>query len=129
MSQQGSQDPRVDAPIPPTIREFATLISRSGPDYHPIFDRLEPQHVTQFLDNFHEAEKDERQLRKGNRWFVIFERVFFSLTIAGLFVFLTILLLPGQPDFFLEILKIFGAAILGGFGGYGIRAHQDQRRY
>lgn len=41
-----------DQPHSSFIREtFGALIGRSGPAYHPIFDKFEPEHVTQFLQN------------------------------------------------------------------------------
>ena len=54
----------------PQIQEFvAAFAKRSGPAYHPIFEKFESQHVSQFLTQVREEDREERQFRGGNRWF------------------------------------------------------------
>ncbi len=92
--------------------------------HHPIFGKFEPEHVTQFLTNVREREQDESHYKKGGRWF----RLAYVLIGIGVFVFLTLLLLPDQSDLYFQILKgigIFGAGIAG---GYGIKTYMDRKR-
>lgn len=46
-----------------------TAIRRSGPAYHPIFDKFEPEHVAQFLDHSRERDRDEAKFKRHGRWF------------------------------------------------------------
>lgn len=105
------------------MEEF-TSIAQFGPMHHPIFGKFEPKHVTQFLTNVREREQDESHYKKGGRWF----RLAYVLIGIGVFVFLTLLLLPDQSDLYFQILKgigIFGAGIAG---GYGIKTYMDRKR-
>ncbi len=72
------------------IQEVFAGSIRSGPAHHPIFDKFESQHVTLFLDHSFEKEKTEQQIRRSNRWF----RFFYTALGIGIFVFLTLLLMP-----------------------------------
>lgn len=122
--QQGSQDSLEGAPVQQVIQGFAALISRSDPDYNPMFEKFEPQHITQFLGNLHEADTEERQLRRSDRWF----RVLYALLGVAVFFVLLERLLPEREDLLIEILKVVGAFAAGGFGGYGLRAYQERRK-
>ena len=102
---------------------FASVARSSGPAYHPIFEKFESQHVSQFLTQTHEADREERQLRRGNRWF----RLGYAVIGVCIFVFLTWFLLPAHADLYLEILKVLGIFGAGAAGGYGLRAYQDRR--
>ncbi len=51
------------------LQEFAASVVRSGPGYHPIFDKFQSEHVTQFLDNSKQRDQAIWQLRSSNRWF------------------------------------------------------------
>ena len=107
----------------------ASVARRSGPVYHPIFDKFESKHVSQFLDQTHEADREERQLRReerqlrrGDRWF----RLGYVLIGVGIFLFLTRFLLPDHAALYLEILKALGIFGAGAAGGYGLRAYQER---
>lgn len=102
---------------------FASVARSSGPAYHPIFEKFESEHVSQFLTQTHEADREERQLRRGNRWF----RLGYVAIGVFIFVFLTLFLLPAHSDLYLEILKVLGIFGAGAAGGYGLRAYQDRR--
>lgn len=98
-------------------------VVRTGPGYHPVFDEFESQHVTQFLENMHTEDVDERNFRRDGR------RIVFSLVflVIFVFIFLTIFLLPSHRDIYFEIVKI-AFTFLGGMGvGYGIQTYREQR--
>ena len=106
-------------------RFFSGLaISRTGPSYHPIFSKFESEHISQFLSQSHELNKDERQLERSNRWF----RLAYGLMGLGVFVFLTLFLLPENSGLYIEILKGLGIFAAGAAGGYGIKAYRDSSR-
>lgn len=109
---------------PQVLEKFAASFARSsGPAYHPIFDKFEPEHVSQFLERTHEADRDERNFRRGDRWF----RFGYVLIGVLIFLFLTWFLLPDHAALYLEILKALGIFGAGAAGGYGLRAYQDRR--
>ena len=100
-----------------------SIVMRSGPERHPVFDKFEPEHVTQFLDNSYKLESAEGNFRRGGRWFIF---LLISLAVA-VFVFLTIFLVPDHLDVYTEILKII-LAFLGGMGaGYGVKTYRERR--
>lgn len=108
---------------PEGLQEFAASFARiSGPVYHPIFDKFESKHVSQFLDQTHEADREERQLRREDRRF----RFGYVLIGVGIFLFLTWFLLPDHAVLYLEILKALGIFGAGAAGGYGLRAYQER---
>ena len=74
------------------VASFAA-ISRTGPSYHPIFGKFESEHVSQFLRQSHEQDQDERKFARSSRWF----RLVYALMGLGVFVFMTVLLLPEHP--------------------------------
>lgn len=102
---------------------FASFARSSGPAYHPIFEKFESEHVSQFLAQTHETDREERQLRRGDRWF----RLGYVLIGVLIFLFLTWFLLPDHAALYLEILKALGIFGAGAAGGYGLRAYQDRR--
>ena len=102
----------------------ASFIPTIGPTHHPLFDKFDSAHVTQFLDYLHESDKDDRRLQRGNRWF----KLGYVLIGVGVFVFLSVLLLPEQSDLYLDILAGIGLFAAGAGGGYGFKAYRDQHR-
>lgn len=110
---------------PPRVaQEIVASFARSGPVFHPIFDKFGPEHVTQFLRQTHEVDIGEQQRRKSNRWF----RLTYVLVGVAVFGFLTWFLLPDQSELYLRILEYLGIFAAGGAGGYGLKAYQDSRR-
>lgn len=109
---------------PRVLQEIvASFDQSSGPIYHPIFDKFESEHVSQFLAQTHETDRDERRLRRGDRWF----RLGYVLIGVFIFLFLTWFLLPDHAALYLEILKALGIFGAGAAGGYGLRAYQERR--
>ncbi len=96
----------------------------SEPTHHPLFDKFESAHVTQFLNHAHELENADRKFQRGNRWF----KLLYTLVGVGVFVFLSVWLLPEQSDLYLEILKGLVFVVAGAGGGYGLKAYRDQHR-
>ena len=106
------------------VQEFvASFAKKSGPAYHPIFEKFESEHVSQFLTQAREEDREERQFRGGNRWF----RLGYVGSSVGVFLFLTLFLLPDHSALYLELLKVLGAFGAGIAGGYGLRAYQERR--
>ena len=109
---------------PRVFQEFVASFARSsGPAYHPIFEKFDSEHVSQFLAQTHETDQEERQLRRSDRWF----RLCYVLIGVVIFIFLTLFLLPDHAALYLEILKALGIFGAGAAGGYGLRAYQDRR--
>ena len=105
------------------IQEFFASSIRSGPAHHPIFDKFESEHVTQFLKDTSESENSKQQFRSSNRWF----RLFYVILGIGVFVFLTRLLMPDQSELYFQLLQGLGLFCGGFAGGYGLKSYQDQR--
>ena len=101
-----------------------TSIARSGPLYHPIFDKLESEHVTQFLSSAREREENEFRYKTTGRWF----RIAYVLIGIAAFSALTVFLVPDQSDIYFDILKSVGIFGAGVAGGYGIKTYQDRSR-
>ena len=109
------------------VPEYQQLVARftrtTGPAYHPIFDKFEGEHVTQFLAQSHQSDDAERGLRRSGRWF---KAVYVTLGV-GVFIFLTVWLLPEQAELYTEIVKSACLFAAGLAGGYGLKAYQDHR--
>ena len=101
----------------------AQFMRTSGPAYHPIFDKFDSEHVTQFLSQAHAADEAERNVRRSNRWF---HATYTGLGV-GVFLFVTVWLLPEQSALYAEIVKGMGLFAGGLAGGYGLKAYQDRK--
>lgn len=107
------------------VRQLVAGVRQTtGPAHHPIFDKFESAHVTQFLNHAHESDEAGHRLQRGNRWF----KLGYVLTGVGVFVFLSVWLLPEHSDLYLDILAGLGLFAAGAAGGYGFKAYQDQHR-
>jgi len=108
---------RDDSPLPlDVITQRIASFTRVGVSHHPIFDKFEPQHVTQFLANTHKNQS-------ADRWF----RLIYTLIGVGLFGCLSWLLLPEWADIYFDILMYAGIFTAGGAGGYGLRSWRSRR--
>lgn len=87
----------------------ASFTRSSGPVYHPIFHKFE-------------ADREERQLRRGDRRF----RLGCVLTGVCIFVFLTWFLLPDHAALYLEILRALGISWAVVSGSYAFRAYRER---
>ena len=96
---------------------------RSGRAYHPIFDKFQPQHVTQFLKDLAERDKAKHKMLMGNRWF----RLAYVAIAIIVFILMTAWLLPEQSDLYFQFLQGVGLFVSGLAGGYGIRSYQEKR--
>lgn len=94
----------------------------SGRSVHPLFDKFESRHVTQFLKQSYESDVAKRKAARCDRWWRL---IYVSLGV-GVFAFLTALLLPERSDLYLRILHGMGVFGAGLAGGYGIRAYQSR---
>lgn len=114
--EPGDRDREIASPQTAVGQFLAGSITQRTSRYHPIFDKFESEHVTQFLDNSHKRDMI-------GKWFGLVS----VLSAVALFVFLTVFLAPDSPELYVEILK---AAIVfaGGMGaGYGLKAYRGRR--
>ena len=70
------------------------------------------------------AHQEERDVRRSNRWF----HLGYAGLALGVFVFLTVLLLPDESALYTGTVKIVCLFAGGVAGGYGLKAYQDQRK-
>lgn len=112
----GDRDREIPSPQAAVGQFLEASITRRTSHHHPIFDKFESEHVTQFLDNSHKRDMI-------GKWFGLIS----ALSAVSLFVFLTIFLAPDNPELYIEILKA-AIAFAGGMGaGYGIKAYRNRR--
>ncbi len=100
--------------------EEITSIAQFGPMHHPIFGKFEAEHVTQFLENVRERERDESRHKNSERWF----RLAYVIIGIAVFAFLTYFLLPEHSELYFDILKGVGIFAAGIAGGYGIKSYK-----
>lgn len=117
--EPGDRDGEISSPQT-AVGQFRQILAGSitqrTSHHHPIFDKFESEHVTQFLDNSHKRDMI-------GKWFELIA----ALSAVALFVFLTIFLAPDSPELYVEILKA-AIAFAGGMGaGYGIKAYRNRR--
>ena len=105
------------------VQEMFMGAVRSGPVYHPIFEKFESQHVTQFLKDTSESDAAKHKMRMGNRWF----RLAYVGIAVAIFIFLTTFLLPAHSELFFQLLHGLGIFAAGLAGGYGIKSYQDRQ--
>ena len=58
---------KIPAEAAAIVTALQASFTRSGPSYHPIFDKFGPEHVTQFLTQVHEQDMGEVRIRTSNR--------------------------------------------------------------
>ena len=100
-----------------------TSISQSGPTFHPIFEKFSFEHVTQFLENVRDHDREEARFRRNGRWF----RLGYIAMAVTVFAALTVFLLPEQAEMYFKLLQGLGVFAAGLAGGYGIRTYQERR--
>lgn len=117
-AEQQPELSRDDSPLPLDVitRRIASF-TRVGVSHHPIFDKFEPQHVTQFLTNMHKNQS-------ADRWF----RLIYTLVGVAVFVCLSWFLLPEWADIYFDILMYAGIFTAGGAGGYGLKSWRSRHR-
>ena len=64
--EDGHRNPGTENALQDVVAGF---FQGSSAAYHPIFDKFQTEHVTQFLKHTAEADTQERQLRRSDRWF------------------------------------------------------------
>lgn len=70
---QGPDPAKAPSSVARIMQETFMGAVRSGPTFHPIFDKFEPQHVTQFLNDASESDADRRKMERGiggSDWFM-----------------------------------------------------------
>lgn len=106
--------------------EIDSFFAQFAPNqrYHPIFDKFGPEHVSQFLEISRERDAATRRQLSSDR---IFMFSYFAV-IVGIFIFLTIFLLPDNEEIFVNIVTGIGFFTAGGLGGYGWHAYRSGNR-
>ena len=105
------------------VEAFATKVS-SGPAVHPIFQKMKSGHVTQVLEGAYARDRDRARQLSTDRWF----RLVYAALGVGMFVFLTVWLLPSQADLYVKLLQGLGLFFAGGAGGYGLKTYRSRKR-
>jgi len=106
---------------PPKVKEafFAWYQMTSKQSrIHPIFDKFESKHVDKFLDYCHKDDENQYKLISSNRWFYLI----YSILFMGIFIFLTLYLLPKDKNLLTDIFKFLGGLVSGIGIGYGLRS-------
>ena len=106
-----------------TVERFAAQ-SQSRPVFHPIWEKLGNNHISQILKNSRPSERDEVQLQRSGRWF----RITCASGIVLLVIFLTQTLLPEHSESYFRILQGIAIFFAGVAGGYGVRSCQGRNR-
>ena len=85
-----------DAPTALIHERFnAAVFGRFGTAHHPIFDKFESEHVSQFLPNAHARNQAELGIKGSNRWFYL---AYVLLALVA-FAALTLFLLPTKRTY------------------------------
>ena len=112
-----------EEPTALVTRRISSIFAQSGGGYHPIFEKFESVHVSQFLKNKSEKDAATRRLASTDRNY----QLIYFFTGVGFLVFLTFLLLPDNKELFIDIVALLGSFIAGGFGGFGLHAYKSKR--
>ncbi len=113
--------------LPPEQKEVATQFMASisefhsrGPAVHPLINKLNEEHIHEFLSQMRLHESNAYELHKSNRWFHLGYVAIFVVLACGAVVYL----LPLDREFLDSIIQIV-VILLGGIGaGYGIKSRE-----
>jgi hypothetical protein len=121
-------DPQILEDLPPELqKQVALMISSSryqGPMPNPLVEKLNEEHISKIIDaSIADDEKNYKFAIIGRRYTLIY-------VILGVIAFFCLLLflIDRNPELLKDILKMGGAFIGGGAGGYGLRAYKDSRQ-
>ena len=84
---------------------------------------LHSDSVAHFPRNIHKSQEIDLKKNTGARW----ERVAYVILGVGLFILLTIYLLPEERELYRQILEWAAVFSAGGLGGYGIGIRRNNR--
>lgn len=117
--RSGSERPRR------VVRTMESLVASvtTQPASHPIIRKLEAQHITHILENSAARSQDAARQARADRWF----RLVYVALGVGIFVFLSLLLLPDHSDLYSKVLQQLGSFLAGGAGGYGLSQYRSKR--
>lgn len=99
--------------------EHHEYYEQSQPIQHPVFEKFESKHVTQFLENSHAVDVEVQRQRSTDRNYA------FAYFLTGVLVFLIVFfglayyLLPENLGAFIDFVVPTVTFVVGGFGGYG----------
>lgn len=123
-------------PIPPEVLEnlpadqrgkvlefFAASMQVSGPMANPLFNKIESQHITEFIKLGSQTIAANASDRKHSRLINFFA---LALLVAASLTVLLVLAIIGENDLLLEIVKLGGVGIGGFGGGYGFSAWRNR---
>lgn len=123
----GPEIDRVVESMPPEFRRIfrmAMMGFSSGPAPHPIFEKMNEEHIHKFLDHTQQDDEHQYMIRRSNRWF----NLSYVVLGLGIFLFLIVYLLPDNKEILVDLLKLI-VAFAGGLGsGIGLKVYLDRRR-
>jgi len=101
----------------PSVMKEVFMGIMKGPMFPPFLEKIEKEHITQALNSMDKEldyeYKDSQSSKKYSAFYVLFG-VFAFIYLAHLFIN------TDNVELLREIVKIGGAVIIGGIGGYGI---------
>lgn len=71
IAEQEEQEPENPGSAVGPMQTVVERVTQVGapPTHHPLFDKFEPEHVTQFLTNAHDVDRNRVRFLSSNRWF------------------------------------------------------------
>ena len=109
---------------PVVMKEMIMAFMKSGPSYPPFLNKINSEHITQALGMMDKEIDNECDLKKNGRWFTA------GYTLLGTFIFVFLVVyftVTNNVSLLQEVLRIGGAVVVGGIGGYGISEARKKR--
>ena len=108
----------------PSIMKEAFMGIMNEPMFPPFLEKIEGEHITQALSSMDKEldyeHKDKQSSKKYNTFYLVFGVLAF-IYLAHLFIN------TNNVELLKEIVKIGGAVIVGGIGGYGISEAKQRK--
>ena len=109
---------------PTIIKETFFGMMKGGMSYPPFLDKVDKNHITKALSIMSKEVDNAFKTGKSKRNYTLI----YVLIGVALFIFLMIYLVTtNNTEMLTEILKIGGAVVVGGFGGYGISESKHKK--
>lgn len=109
--------------LPPEALSILRFASFSGSKKNPIFDKVNSEHITKFI----ELESESKNKKFKDKSSIRFYNLIYFFTGISLFIFLIMYLSKDNPTLLEKILS-HGFAFVGGLGGgYIIKSRRDKR--
>lgn len=97
------------------ISSFELMMEGSASPISPLMKKIQPEHITSFLEGQKEGQMKEYQDRRDNKVFIV------VLVALGIAAFITIIvLLRNNAETMEKIIYAVGGLLAGAFGGFGL---------